>query len=959
MKAILKLIICLLSVSTFAQQQTANFQIDPASFNEDQEITITVSNVDPELWNTGEPDNIYLWAWYFDLNGDQAGNSPNNGEWDNSNEAQKLINNGDGTYSITLTPTIFFNTTGIGQMGMLVKAKNGNGDKKSQDFITPVGIVNVILTEPSSNTAIVASGGDLDITATMTFQGSTAVGAFEVFINDVSVATGNGFPTYSPTIANITEGGTVRVVGTPQNQSETGEATFQLLIAPTVVNQTMPENLEDGINYNTSDLTKATLVLSAPGKDFVYVATDLNNYTTDSDYLMKADPDTGKFWIELTGLTPGASHTYQYWVYSINPVPNSPAIVKTADPFSTLVLSSNDDPWIPETSYPNIPDYPENQSWEVTVLQTGQSPYDWQVTNFEKPKKEDLIIYEILVRDFDANRNYQDIIDRIQYFKDLNINAIQLMPVMEYEGNESWGYNTSFHMALDKYYGTKDKLKELVDTCHENGIAVILDIALNHAFGRNPMVRMWLNDPDGDGWGNPSSDSPYFNENPMHAYNVGSDFNHQQPLTQAYVERVVKHWIEEFNIDGLRWDLTKGFTQNCSSNDGGCTDSYQQDRVDVLQDYADYSWSLDPTHYVIFEHLGSNTEEQQWANYRLTDPEPKGIMMWGKMTNPYNQLTMGYASDSNINGMGHESRGFTAKRLVGYPESHDEERLMYKNLQFGQTSNAAHNVQELDIALSRMPALGAVSVTIPGPKMIWHFGELGMENSIFTCPDGSVNDESGEDGDCKLDTKPQPQWADNWSNDPIRSEIFETWSKLHALKINEAVFEGNYSIDSGDLQPKIQIWDDNISSTELKNVVIVANFDVVSQTVTPDFPYTGTWFNLMDNTSFQVNSLSQTVTIEAGQFFVFGNQASYPLNIPEQNIETTSVFPNPATTLFKINKTVSNVALYDLTGKLIKAFEGTFNEGFEFDISDLKQGLYLIEIRTENENKISQKLIKL
>lgn len=959
MKAILKLIICLLSVSTFAQQQTANFQIDPASFNEDQEITITVSNVDPELWNTGEPDNIYLWAWYFDLNGDQAGNSPNNGEWDNSNEAQKLINNGDGTYSITLTPTIFFNTTGIGQMGMLVKAKNGNGDKKSQDFITPVGIVNVILTEPSSNTAIVASGGDLDITATMTFQGSTAVGAFEVFINDVSVATGNGFPTYSPTIANITEGGTVRVVGTPQNQSETGEATFQLLIAPTVVNQTMPENLEDGINYNTSDLTKATLVLSAPGKDFVYVATDLNNYTTDSDYLMKADPDTGKFWIELTGLTPGASHTYQYWVYSINPVPNSPAIVKTADPFSTLVLSSNDDPWIPETSYPNIPDYPENQSWEVTVLQTGQSPYDWQVTNFEKPKKEDLIIYEILVRDFDANRNYQDIIDRIQYFKDLNINAIQLMPVMEYEGNESWGYNTSFHMALDKYYGTKDKLKELVDTCHENGIAVILDIALNHAFGRNPMVRMWLNDPDGDGWGNPSSDSPYFNENPMHAYNVGSDFNHQQPLTQAYVERVVKHWIEEFNIDGLRWDLTKGFTQNCSSNDGGCTDSYQQDRVDVLQDYADYSWSLDPTHYVIFEHLGSNTEEQQWANYRLTDPEPKGIMMWGKMTNPYNQLTMGYASDSNINGMGHESRGFTAKRLVGYPESHDEERLMYKNLQFGQTSNAAHNVQELDIALSRMPALGAVSVTIPGPKMIWHFGELGMENSIFTCPDGSVNDESGEDGDCKLDTKPQPQWADNWSNDPIRSEIFETWSKLHALKINEAVFEGNYSIDSGDLQPKIQIWDNNIASTELKNVVIVANFDVVSQTVTPDFPYTGTWFNLMDNTSFQVNSLSQTVTIEAGQFFVFGNQASYPLNIPEQNIETTSVFPNPATTLFKINKTVSNVALYDLTGKLIKAFEGTFNEGFEFDISDLKQGLYLIEIRTENENKISQKLIKL
>merc|ERR1711974_264125 len=103
----------------------------------------------------------------------------------------------------------------------------------------------------------------------------------------------------------------------------------------------------------------------------------------------------------------------------------------------------------------------------------------------------------VLVRDFDANRNYQDLIDRLDYFKNLNVNAIQIMPVMEYEGNESWGYNTSFHMALDKYYATENKFKEFIDICHQNGIAVILDVALNHAFGRNPMQRMWMNDPDG------------------------------------------------------------------------------------------------------------------------------------------------------------------------------------------------------------------------------------------------------------------------------------------------------------------------------------------------------------------------------------------------------------------------------------------------------------------------------
>jgi hypothetical protein len=77
------------------------------------------------------------------------------------------------------------------------------------------------------------------------------------------------------------------------------------------------------------------------------------------------------------------------------------------------------------------------------------------------------------------------------------------------------------------------------------------------------------------------------------------------------VQRVIKQWIE-YKIDGLRWDLTKGFTQLCTANDQGCTNSYKQDRVDVLKAYADYSWNLDPTHYAIFEHLGNDDEEQQW-----------------------------------------------------------------------------------------------------------------------------------------------------------------------------------------------------------------------------------------------------------------------------------------------------------------------------------------------------------
>jgi len=554
----------------------------------------------------------------------------------------------------------------------------------------------------------------------------------------------------------------------------------------------------------------------------------------------------------------------------------------------------------------------------------------------------------VLIRDFDADRNFQTLIDKIDYFKDLNINAIELMPIMEYEGNEGWGYNPSFHLALDKYYGTADKFKEFVDLCHQNDIAVILDVALNHAFGRNPLNRMWMIDTDGDGWGEPSSESPYFNTSATHSYNVGSDFNHQQSRTKTYTKRVIKHWIEEFHIDGFRWDLTKGFTQNCAGSDS-CTNSYQQDRVDVLKDYADYSWSIDPTHYVIFEHLGNDNEEQQWANYRVNETPSKGVMMWGKMTEPYNQVTMGYASSSNFNRMGHVSRGFSHKRLIGYAESHDEERLMYNNITHGNG-----DIQNENIALSRMPALGAITLTIPGPKMIWHFGELGMDNSIHTCTNGSY------DNNCRLATKPQPQWVENWEGTSNRKAIYNAWSRINYLKVNEAVFEGSYSINSGNLTPKLYIWDDNIPTTELKNIVIISNFTNNSQNVVPNFPYTGNWYDLMDetgNTVLGVTNTTNPINLPAGGFKIYGNKSSTLSTSNHQINNLVSLYPNPAKNHFNLNQTVKSVRIFDMQGKVVKDFTGDFKEGYSFDIDNLSKGLYLVKIET-TKYKTTIKLIK-
>jgi len=925
----------------------------PIEVNVPVTITVDTNSVATDCNGFNNPTKVYAHLgigndadpWGFDVIGN----------WGQDDGVGEMTDNGDGTWSITITPDTYFNLTAgeeasATKMGMVFRNEDGSQELKDNgcnDFFFNVGAFQVTMINPNdSGVILVNSGSNTQIIA----QNTNGSANYELFVNGSSFHTATTTFYQSPLITNITSNLYCQLVVT-QGASSISKP-FVILVNNTVT-QSMPAGLEEGINYDSGNTTKATLVLDAPNKDFIYVAGSFNNWEPSSIDAMKKDGATGKFWIELTGLTPGTNYTFQYWVGASSPVTGSPKLVKTADPFSTLVLSPFDDPYIPTSSYPNLPTYPAGQEREVTVLKTGQTTYNWQVTNFTKPKKEDLVVYQVLMRDFDQNQNYQDLIDRIDYFKNLNVTAIQLLPNMEFEGNLSWGYNTSFHMALDKYYGTKDKFKEFIDLCHQNGIAVILDIVLNHAFGRNPMVRMWMDDPDGDGWGSPSSENPYFNQIATHSYSVGEDFNHQQLRTQNYVQRVLKHWIEEFKIDGFRWDLTKGFTQNCSPSDEGCTNSYQQDRVDVLKQYADYSWSLDPDHYVIFEHLGGDTEEQQWANYRIG--EGKGIMMWGKMTDQYNQLTMGFDSNTDISRMGHLSHGFTGKRVMGYPESHDEERLMYKNVAFGNSSGG-YDVKDLNTALSRMSALGAVSLTVPGPKMIWHFADLGMENSIFTCNNGTVNNP-----DCKLDTKPQPQWVNNWLGDSNRNQIYNDWSRLIELKTSEPVFEGDYSIETGsaNLTPKIYIWDNALPSTNLKNVVILSNFGLSAQNVTPNFPYTGTWYDLMDetgNTSINVTNVATPINIPAGGFKIYGNQN---ITLSADDFKTSLdlvVYPNPVSTTFQINKPVDTVSVYDILGKLIIQFKGDFQSGYEFDVSKITQGLYIVKFDYLT-NTVSKRLI--
>ncbi len=175
------------------------------------------------------------------------------------------------------------------------------------------------------------------------------------------------------------------------------------------------------------------------------------------------------WWITLNGLTPGQESIFQYLV---------DGNIRIADPYS-VKISDGDDQYINSSTYPNLIQYPYGKTgYPATVIQTNQAPYQWQVPNFQRPAKTDLVIYELLIRDFLSTHKYSTLDDTLNYLKSLGVNAIELMPVTEFEGNESWGYNLSFHFAADKYYGPAVDLKSFIDKAHEMGFAVIIDMVL-------------------------------------------------------------------------------------------------------------------------------------------------------------------------------------------------------------------------------------------------------------------------------------------------------------------------------------------------------------------------------------------------------------------------------------------------------------------------------------------------
>jgi len=852
----------------------------------------------------------------------------------------------------------FFNITNQTEkiIKIAVLFRNGNGTKvlrnsDASDMYIPIyddGLYTRFdtpfiqpLFKPIPQTIALSVGNTLKVSAS-----ASATSTMKLLFNGIEIKSAAATNSISADLT-ITAKGTQTVIAEATNGINSTRDTLGFLVSGDINIADLPLGTKDGINYEKGD-TSVVLVLFAPGKNKVSVIGDFNNWTENLSSQMNKTVDGQRFWLRVGGLTAGTEYAYQYIVDNA---------IKVADYNSEKILDPDNDKFIPSTTYPNLKPYPTGKATGiVSVFQTAKPEYNWQVPNFVKPSKNNLIIYELLLRDFVAAQNYQTLKDTLSYLKRLGVNAIELMPFSEFEGNLSWGYNPNFQFALDKFYGTENALKQFIDECHKNGIAVIMDIVMNHCMGSSPLAQLYWDAANN----RPALNNPWLNAMAKHPFNVGNDFNHESTATKDLTARIIRHWLTNFKIDGFRWDLSKGFTQTNNPTDVATWGNYDASRIAIWKRIYDSTQKISTGSYCILEHFGGNTEEKELADY--------GMLLWGNHNYNFNQATMGYNTGSDFSGAIFKSRGWNSPSLVAYQESHDEERLMYKNLLYGNGAGA-YNVKDTITALKRLEMAAAFWAMIPGPKMIWQFGELGYQISINGCPNGTID----AGGSCRTDLKPI-RW--DFYNQPARKALYDVYAKLFKLKLAPnyiSTFTSNNVLWNTNGNIKwLQIKEDSLQ------VVVVGNFDVNSQTSTIAFPTAGTWYSYLSNNVKVATGVEESITLLPGEYYVYTNKnINNTVVTAVNNVNGTandiplSISPNPVINSCLINYKLpenANVklSLISLDGTVNKILYQGFllagNQQFYIDSKQLStelfsNGLYFLQLNFNKKIKTEKLLL--
>ncbi|MDH4070491.1 MAG: alpha-amylase family glycosyl hydrolase, partial [Ignavibacteria bacterium] len=549
-----------------------------------------------------------------------------------------------------------------------------------------------------------------------------------------------------------------------------------------------------------------------------------------------------------------------------------------------------------------------------TRFSTGSSgltadDYVWTSDGFQRPPIDRLCIYELHVGEFaggyynlgGGEAGFSDLASLMAYFDSLGVNAIELMPINDFgligPSGHSWGYDISHYFALEPSYGRPADLKALVDSAHARGIAVLLDVVFNH---QNDPGPLWQMEPDeiGNLYFKPAS-TLHHNEDPLFFFR---DMDHWTNETQELVYETIKMWIDEYRIDGFRYDFTQGVGWDIAEPTRGilgwanAIDQEYNGEIYQIAEHLPESAALilhsgltggwhDSYHDEIFD-------EARFRNTSLTNFESLILDLDGYPGNDIPAAPTRYANRTEP---------------VNMNNNHDEQSLIYEMITFQGVDTATAYVRDKLYSTFMFTSLG-----IP---LVWQ----GME---FGAPRGWMTDNE------KLSYRPV-EW-DLFDTDRGRDH-FGYYRKLIFQRLNNpALYRGTLNTLWRFESEKVLVW--GFTDAGSGNMVMaVANLSSIERTVN-DVPWLGSgiWYNIWDQSELVSPGVSlDSLTLPAYTALVYSNVPDSVLTsvsgqaagVPEE-FALHQNYPNPfnptTTITFDLPAEAPvTISVYDLLGRKV------------------------------------------
>jgi 1,4-alpha-glucan branching enzyme len=678
--------------------------------------------------------------------------------------------------------------------------------------------------------------------------------------------------------------------------------------------EALPTGVKMGPNWINGEMILAVFAPEQPVMQVIVTEPGETGSSTDAFVMKKAIGMEDTWWIELE-LSAG-QYTYEYLLLNGN---------RIADPLSRRI---------------------DNGKTRIEIGGGGVTTADdfnWQSDEYIRPSLDTLVIYEIHIDDFAAQGSgqgtFSDVISRLDHLKASGINAIELMPVTEFPGNRSWGYDPELMSAVESSYGTPEDFKELVDEAHQRGIAVILDLVWNHIRSSSPI---WQIQPD-------YNLNPYIkihtelNPNETEGSWGMLDMDHFNPLTVDYVNQVHEIWVGEYRIDGFRFDATRYMGWDLSQPELGfpawtyALDEFAPGTYQIAEHLPAHPWLIDNTYLTSswhdsFHDLIKEDAHGQFNTTMTYMSQIIGLHEYSNWGDPYSFRT----------------------QAVKYMISHDEQSVIQEMVAFD-----SYSVEE---ARARDKFLATLMFTSMGIPMLFQGQEFGFQSGW--------NDDNGNGN---WDEEKLGYRAVDWSllNTDVGQSHLSHYSKMAKFrKINPAFSKGTFHDLYRFVNEKVIVYGykDESDGNNNDQVVVIANFSASDKTVyNVPFLSGGNWYNITeqgndlytgDGNYGEYSIPAKSAVVYANQEWELGTKDETP--IPTE-YQTLSAYPNPFNGQIQINfsfadPTSASVFIFDVIGRLVKTFpEKHYTKGDHFvswiatddSAHPLSSGVYIISLRSE------------